>query len=216
MLPANYKIMLGAVATLIGIAGFAPYIGKLVKRAIKPHAFSWLIWSIMQFLVFAAQVSHGGGAGSWAVGAPATLCFVIFVISLFRGEKDITRSDWMFLLGALLGISLWLITEIPLYSVILAVMIDFFAFAPTIKKSYKKPNEESISVFAFSAVSFFISLFALQRVTLTTVLFPLYLTTATSLFVVMVLLRRRFGRRGKRARPKRIHRIRRAYAGRPS
>ena len=57
-----YQIIIGLVATVIGLAGYVPYFKDIIRREIKPHAFSWLIWGILQSVVFFASTSRGGGA----------------------------------------------------------------------------------------------------------------------------------------------------------
>jgi uncharacterized protein with PQ loop repeat len=188
----EYHVILGIIATVIGLIGYATYFKDIIKKRIKPHAFSWFIWGILQSLVFFAQTSKGAGAGAWAVGAPALLNFIIFVIAIFRGEKEITRLDKASLLLALLGIALWAITTDPLWSVIIATGVDVVGFVPTVRKSYKKPNEEAVTEFALSAISFGISLFALQSVNMTTVLYPASLVVTNTVFVAMVMIRRGF------------------------
>ncbi len=187
----EYQIVLGAIAVLVGLAGYAPYFIDIIRKQIKPHAFSWLIWGIVQFVIFFAAASKGGGAGTWAVGAPAVLNVVIFVIALFVGEKHITRVDEASLVAAFAGIVLWTITADPLWSVVLLTCVDVLGLVPTLRKAYAKPNEEAVSVFAFSAVSFGISLFALQSVSIITALYPATIAVGAAFLVVMVLARRR-------------------------
>jgi hypothetical protein len=187
----EYQVVLGAMAAFIGLAGYAPYLINVVRRQTKPHAFSWLIWGLLQSIVFFASTSKGGGAGAWAIGAPAALNLLIFAIALFVGEKEITRMDKASLALAFLGMALWVATTDPVWSVIILTGVDVLGLVPTLRKAYARPGEESISVFAFSAVSFFISLFAVQSVSLTTVLYPSAVAIGATVLVVMVLARRR-------------------------
>lgn len=156
----------------------------------KPHAFSWLVWGILQVAVFFASTSKGGGTGAWAIGATAVLDFVIFGISLFKGEKEITRLDKTSLIVALLGMGLWVVTTDPIWSVLIATGVDVVGFLPTFRKAYKRPEEESITVYTFGAMSFAISLFALQAVNITTFLYPASIVISNAIFVTMVICRR--------------------------
>jgi hypothetical protein len=115
---------------------------------------------------------------------------VIFGIALFKGEKEITRSDEVCLLAALLGTAFWAITANPLWSVIIITGVDGIGFIPTFRKAYKKPAEESVTIFVLSTISYFISLFALQTINLVTFLYPASLLITDSLFVLLVLYRR--------------------------
>ncbi len=186
----EYQIILGIIATTIGLIGYIPYFKDIIKKEIKPHAFSWLIWGILQSAVFFASTSRGGGAGAWAIGAPALLNMVIFVIALFKGEKEITNIDKASLVVALFGIALWVITTNPVWGVIILSGVDVVGYIPTIRKAYKRPHEEAISVYAFSAVAFGISLFALQAINVTTFLYPFSLAISNTVCVSIILIRR--------------------------
>ena len=150
-----------------------------------------MIWGVIWLLVFFASSARGGGAGAWAIGVPALLCLATFVLSIFRGEKEITRLDTASLIVAFFSIALWAVTTNPLWSVIIVTGIDVVGFVPTFRKANKRPDEESITVFAFTGVSFFISLFALQSVNITTVLYPASVIASNTVFISMVMLRRR-------------------------
>ena len=115
---------------------------------------------------------------------------MIFIFGLKRGEKDIVWIDWLSLVGALLALGLWAITNEPLLSVILITLIDALGFVPTFRKSYSKPNEETALTYGLSSLKFAIGIAALDNVTLVTALYPASLVLANGIFVAMVLLRR--------------------------
>jgi hypothetical protein len=186
----QYQIILGTISTVLVLVGYLTYFKEAMFGGTKSHAFSWLIWGVMNVLIFFASTSKGGGAGAWALGASGALNFVIFGIALFKGEKEITRSDEVCLLAALLGTAFWAITANPLWSVIIITGVDGIGFIPTFRKAYKKPAEESVTIFVLSTISYFISLFALQTINLVTFLYPASLLITDSLFVLLVLYRR--------------------------
>ncbi|MDE1865965.1 MAG: hypothetical protein KGH94_04995 [Candidatus Micrarchaeota archaeon] len=193
-------IIIGLIATIIGLIGYVPYIWKTFSGKNKPHAFTWLIWSLLLTIGFLAAALKGGGPGTWAVGVPAALELLVFIIAIFKGEKDIDRMDVATLMAALLGIVLWLLTTNPLWAVIIVASVDMIGYIPTIRKAYKKPREESITVYTFSSVSFLVSLFALRAITLTTFLYPLTLFLSNGLFATFVVARRyQLKKRRKRA-----------------
>ncbi len=186
----EYQIILGAVATIVGLSGYLPYFKDLIKGSIKPHMFSWLVWGLAEGLSAYGSFIKGGGAGTWFSGAGACLCFVVFFISISRGEKRITRLDCIGLGGALAGIVIWIATSNPLGAVVMAAMVDSLGFIPTFRKSYSKPGEEAISIYLTSFFGFGISLLALQAVNLTTVLYPAVATITAGALVVFILIRR--------------------------
>jgi len=187
----DYHVILGGVAAIIGVIGFLPYFRNLFAGRTKPHTFSWLIWGILSAITFAAQIASGAGPGAWIIGVAATLSLAVFVIAIFKGEKEITRLDKISLASAALGIALWIVTTNPLWSVVIVTIVDAVGYIPTFRKTYKQPYGETLTLYFLSSVSFVISLFALQVVDLTTALYPTSLIATNMIFISMVLMRRR-------------------------
>lgn len=185
------KVILGAIAVVIALVSYIPYFKDIHQGKTKPHAFSWLIWGILTAIAFAVQLIDGGGAGAWVTGFTAIVAFSIFFISLKKGEKNITLSDWASLLGAGLALVLWFVTKEPLISIILVTLIHSLGFFPTFRKSISKPCEETLITYLLSAVKFTVGFFALEVYTLTTWLYPVALIFMNTSFVILLLSRRK-------------------------
>lgn len=187
----SLKDLLTFLAIGIGIVSYISYFRDIFAGRTKPHTFTWLVWAVLTTIGFAGQLAGGGGAGVWVTGFTALVAFIIFGLALFRGEKEIARSDWLSLSGAVLALLLWFITKGPLLSVILITVIDALGFYPTFRKSYRKPGEETLSTYALSSIKFIFALFALDHFTVITALYPASLVVANAAFVVMLIIRRR-------------------------
>jgi len=184
------KIILGTIAVIIALIGYVPYFRDIFLGKTKPHAYSWLVWGIITGIGFLGQILNKGGAGAWVTGITAIISFSIFFLALKNKEKNITLSDKLSLLGAFIAMLLWYLTSNPLGALILIILIDLFGFFPTIRKSYNKPNEETMITFFLNGLKFAIALFALESYSLITYLYPLYLTLANWTFVGMLIVRR--------------------------
>lgn len=181
-------------AIVIGFIGYVPYIRGILIGTTFPHVFSWIVWGILTFIGFFAQVADGGGAGTWVTGITGFVCVLVAVLAWVKGRKglDIARSDvWVFA-GALCAIPLWYFTGSPLWSVVLITIIDAMGFYPTFRKAFYKPDEEVLFTYICSAVKFLLSIMALANLSLITVLYPASLVVMNGGFVVMVLLRRQY------------------------
>lgn len=187
----DYKNIFSIIAILIGVASRIEYISLILRKKIKPHAFSWLIWSILTSIAFAAQLTEKGGAGSWVTGFTAAACFAIFVLALIYGERKYSYTDWASLAGSGVAMILWWLTSGPLFAVILVSIIDIIGFVPTFKKGFKKPFEDSVTIFWVSNISFILSLMAMENHNLTTWLYPVTIIVTNSTFVIMIILRRK-------------------------
>ncbi len=187
----DYKISLGIIAITIGVLGFIPYFRSMIAGRTKPHAFSWLIWSTMTAITFAAQITSGGGPGAWVNGVYTITCLIVFVFALKKGEKNIVLLDWVSLLGAVISLFFWYLTNSPLLTVIIITLIDCFGFIPTVRKSYQTPYEENAGFYFWCGLSYIIALFAMKAYSVITVLNPVVIITANLSFVLMLFWRRK-------------------------
>ncbi len=187
------KLIIAVIAVAIGIFSYFPYLFDVYKGKTRPHTFSWLIWTVLTFIAYFAQISDGGGIGAWATGVSGIMMFSIFVSSIFKGEKEITISDKFSLGAALVAILIWYLTSTPLFSLILVVGIDLLGFYPTFRKSFAKPHQETITTYLLTSVKYVLGIIALENYTLVTVLFPLYDAIVNiSLVILLLFFRRKF------------------------
>lgn len=187
---SDYYTLFGILSVGIGIVSYLPYFRDIYRGTTKPHPFSWLIWGILDTTVFAAQVVKGAGAGSWATAVTLFFTFIIAIVSFKRGEKRITITDWVCLIGALGGITLWLFTSDPFYAVLVVTVTNSLAMIPTIRKSFMRPFEETASMYALAVLKWIPAIFAMQSFTPTNWLFPVSLVFWNSALVLLLLVRR--------------------------
>lgn len=185
------KELLAGIGVGLAIIGYYAYFKDIAKGKTKPHAFTWFIWATLTAIAFFAQFSEGGGVGAAVLGVTTVISYVIFVVALKVGRKNIAKVDWIFLGGALFSLVLWGITEDPLLSIILISIIDAVAFAPTFRKAYKDPSTETLSTFLLSGIKFVFAIGALESYSVTTVLYPASLVSANFIFVGLLIVRRR-------------------------
>lgn len=184
------KELLGAVAVLLTVLAYIPYFRSLVTRRTKPHLFSWIIWAVLAGILCVAQYVKGAGAGCWMLGFTALMCAIISVFAIFRGEKRITTTDWIAFIGGFLAIVPWYLTHDPLWTVVIACIIDLIACYPTLRKSYAKPWEESGLSYGLQCVRAVFAWAALENYSLVTVLPPIALIISNGLLTSMLLWRR--------------------------
>jgi len=188
----TFTLFIGWATIVIGLLIYIPYFKSIYERQTKPHVFSWAIWGLLGAIAYFAQLSDGAGPGAWVNGITALVCFTIAAIALRHGEKNITRSDWITFLGALMALPVWYVTQNALYAILLITLIDALGFYPTFRKSWHKPLEENALTYGLSAGKYALSLFAIENYTMTTVFYSASLVLMNGLFVVMVLWRRKY------------------------
>lgn len=179
------------IAITLSWVAFIPYVATVMRGETHPHVFSWLIWTLLPAIACAAQISAGGGIGSYVTGCAALQSLCITGLALMKGEKTITRGDIASFAAALMAIPVWYLTQSALVAVVMVTAIDLLGFYPTIRKSWDKPREEYLPTYLIVALSFSISVMALDMFSITTVLYPVTLASANALFVLAVAYRRK-------------------------
>ena len=182
---------MGLLSVALTIASFAPYVIQIRSGTMKPHVFSWVIWSISTAVVFFAQLVADGGAGAWPTGVSAAMTvYVTWLAWSLRRDITITRSDWLFLWTALASLPLWYVTADPLWAVVILTTIDVLGFGPTLRKLYDFPYEESLLFYVVFVVRSGLSILALESLSLTTLLFPVAMMLSCMLVCLLLIWRR--------------------------
>ena len=186
------KDIIGIVAITLTFIGYIPYLRDVIHGRTKPHIYSWFLWGFVTLIAFALQVSAGGGIGSFVTLAASLMCLAVFVLGIrAKGKKDIKKLDTIFFILAFVALGFWLIAKQPVISIILATGIDLIAFAPTIRKSWNKPESETLSLYFLSSFRFVLAVFALQTYTFVTMLYPVAWIFGNGLFAAMLYIRRK-------------------------
>ncbi len=186
----DYKVVLGVLAVAIGLIGYVPYIRDVLRGRTNPHVFSWFLWALLEGIAFFAQLAKGGGAGTWVTATSAVIALFVAIMALRRKDKQVVLFDWIALSGAIVGIILWQTTNNPLLAVIFVTAADALAFVPTFRKSFNRPNEETLTEYGLTTVKWTLGILALGSLNPTTWLYPTSLIVTNGLFVVMSLIRR--------------------------
>lgn len=176
---------IGFLTLLIGITGEAIYLRSIFRGDTRPHLFTWLIWAILCTIGYLAQLTEESGPGTWALGITALFSWFNAGLCLKYGDKEFTRSDKIAFIASLVSIIPWLMTNDPLWSVILISAIDIVGFYPTVRKSWHKPWEENLTAYYFANGKMLLSLFALENITIVTALYPSAIVVANCGFLLM-------------------------------
>jgi hypothetical protein len=184
---------LASLASIVlTFVAYAPYIAAIRRRQVKPHFFSWVIWSITTGVVFFAQLTADGGAGAWPTAVSALITIYVATLSwVLRSDIDITRADRGFLLASLAALPAWFFTSDPLWSVVILTVVDVLGFGPTLRKAWAYPYEESLQFYNLFILRSVLSVLALETRNLTTMLFPVAMVVACCVVSILLWWRRK-------------------------
>jgi hypothetical protein len=164
--------ILGVIGSAVSLLAAIPYGLAIFRRAVRPHLFTWLIWSIVTTIAAAGQFVAGAGPSAWCTAAIAVTCILIFVASIYVGERSWTRSDWMFLGAALFAIPLWILTEDPTLSIGLVTLIELAGLGPTVRKTVRDPWGESLAYYVLCVAKYALAILALRQWTMAVAFYP--------------------------------------------
>lgn len=189
------KPYLASLAALIAIVGQLPYLISVIRQEIRPHPYTWLIWSIVSGVTFVGQVTKGAGWATLAFGASEIFTVLIFLFSLRFGFGNIPKKDTYFLIAALLGIIPWIVFRDPTISVIIMVTIDFIAFVPTYKKAWVEPRSEKPVLYTSNVIRHALALASLGSYNVATMLHSIVMIVTNTFMTGIILSRHDQGKK---------------------
>lgn len=151
MKPAN---IFGLISTAIAIYCTIPYIIAILRGKTKPHQLSWLVFVIMNGIVFFSQYLEGGRqsiliALTFLIGSLAVL-----LLSLKYGTRNTSGWDKLLFVLAILTMLVWLFTKNNVIAIWLTVIIDMAATTMMILKVHAQPNSEAPLPWALAIIAY--------------------------------------------------------------
>lgn len=177
-----------SVCVSLGAAFF--YLNSIYVGKTRPHFCTHIVWALSSLIVCLAQASEEAGPGAWVTTLNTVFFGITALLSLRVGERTITKGDLLAMSLALLAIIPWLLTDNPLWSVILITGIDMLAYYPTLRKSWNKPGEENMTTYGLSSIEYGLSVPAMQVANLTTLLYPLAIIAGNTVLIALCIWRR--------------------------
>lgn len=183
----TYIIFFGGVG--LQLLGSLHYARETLAGRSKPNRVTWLMWSVAPFIATVAALVKGV---DWAV-LPVFMAgfgpFLVF-LSSFVNKKSywkLERFDYLCGLFSVLALVLWYLTREPNIAILFSIISDGFAAVPTLIKSWKYPETETVSPFLATIFSSVMSFFIIKTWSFTEYAFPVYLIivcTVTSFFIL--------------------------------
>ena len=187
----DLKILFSILWILLSLGAFFHYYYSILQWKTKPHIYTWLIFSLSLGTAYIIQLQNGGGYGSYVTLVEFLWCLVVLLLGSKYGEKNISTSDTLCLVLALLALFLYLNFRLAVISTMLVITIDILAIIPTYRKSYMKPYEETIVLYLISAWIYVFAIMWLATYEFATFWYPLAIMVTDIIFVLFILIRRK-------------------------
>lgn len=149
------------LSTALAIYCIFPYIQAILKKKTKPHQMGWLVFVIMNGIVFFSQYFAGGRSSvlisiTFFVGS-----LIIFLLSLKFGVRESSRWDKFLFIFALCTIVIWYLTRSNAIAIWLTLLIDLAATSMTILKIKSEPHSEDPLPWAIASVAYVFTILTL-------------------------------------------------------
>jgi hypothetical protein len=184
------KEIIAVIATVLAVIGNTSYLKDVWRGRVKPHPYTWFIWSIVSMTTFFGGLLKGAGIGALPTGVAEGFTIIIFVLSLkqlFSGKLEpIRRIDNYFLALCLIGLIPWAITKDPTISVVIVVIVDIIAFIPTLRKTWNKPESEKPLLYTMNVTRHILTLFSLNAYNIATTFHSIAMIVTNTLMTLFI------------------------------
>ncbi len=184
------RVLIAIVASILAFVGNISYLKDVFKGRVKPHPYTWFIWSIVSMTTFFGGLAKGAGIGALPTGVAEAFTIIIFFFSLrdlLRGNTEHIRTiDHYFLAIALLGLIPWALTKDPTISVIVVVLIDLVAFMPTLRKTWRHPETEQPVLYTMNVARHILTLFSLQTYNIATTIHSIAMICTNTVMTMFI------------------------------
>ena len=89
----SLKDVMGALAVLIAVIAYGIYVWKSLRGEARPHPLSWLIFGLLTGTGYLVQLDQKAGPGSWVMAITTIVCFLLCLMSFWRGSAGPTSSS---------------------------------------------------------------------------------------------------------------------------
>ncbi len=186
----DLTVLMVIVASLLAVIGNISYLKDTLAGRVKPHPYTWFIWSIVSMTTFLGGVAKGAGIGAIPTGIAEGFTILIFLLSLKYLFKDHARHirpiDNYFLGIAVLGLIPWFLTNDPTISVVIMVGIDIVAFIPTLRKTWMHPETEKPLLYGMNVGRHALTLLSLGSYNIATTIHSIAMIFINTLMVLFI------------------------------
>lgn len=153
--------LIGLVAGVVGLAGYAPYVRDILAGKTQPERTSWLIWTLEYAVLCAAQLAKGAGPALWLAGLQFVGVIIVYALSFKYGTGRMDRRNAVLLVCVCLALSAWFFSSDATLTIWILITVEAVAGALTAIKVYRDPGSETLTMWALLAVAGGLGVFAI-------------------------------------------------------
>jgi hypothetical protein len=187
----DWRDALGILSVALAVLAAVIYIAQTLRGDVRPHPLSWFLFGVLSLTGYLVQRDQGARQGSWTLLAMTVICFLFVAVSVARGERTFSRTEWAFVAAAGAVFVLYLFTRDANVAAAMTTAIDALGYGPTFTRGWSFPRKDSVTSFAINGAKFVPSLMAMDPISFATSSYPATLLVLNAAVAIMLLMRRR-------------------------
>lgn len=154
---------------------------------VKPNKITWFFWGVAP--IIGSYIGYKSGI---SIPLLATTfmsgfgCILVFLVAIFHKNAywKITSFDIACGIISAIAIVIWLMTKNAILSLSFAILADLAAGIPTMIKSWKYSDTETLTPYALGILNVFITFFVIEDLSFINFAFPTYLVISNSIIIM--------------------------------
>jgi hypothetical protein len=187
---APWRDALGILSVVLAILAAIIYVLQTLRGEVRPHPLSWFLFGILSLTGYWVQRDEGARQGSWTLLAMTIISFLFVAVSVARGERSFSRTEWVFTAAGGAVFVIYLFTKEANVAAALTTAIDVLGYGPTFMRGWFFPRKDSVASFALNAAKFVPSLMAMDPISFATSFYPATLMVLNAAVAIMLVMRR--------------------------
>jgi hypothetical protein len=176
------------IGVILNLWGCAVYARNTVRGVTKPNRITWFLWSLAPMIAFLAERNKGVGLVS-LMTLSISIGPLMVLIASFMNKKSYWKlqpTDYLCGLLSILGLVLWIIYREANIAIVFSIAADILAALPTLVKSYRFPETESVEAYWPTIINSGIALLVIDSWTVANYGFPIYTFVINVIFVALI------------------------------
>ena len=160
----DWRALAGVLSGVISVASTVPYVVATARRSIQPHALVWFGWSLLNGIVFVAQMTSEPSWSAVLAGAGTGGCLVVAVVAIrVSGIRPISSAELVCGTLGVLAIIGWQVTSNPQVALSFAIAASVVMSMPMLVKTARDPFTEPPALFVVFVLISVLSIASARR-----------------------------------------------------
>lgn len=180
--------LIGILSGFLIVCAYCFYIVAILKGHTKPNRATWFMLTAISLVIALSYRDLGATDTLWAPIADLLGTLVIAILAIFYGTGGWDHFDKWCIAVAFFSIALYVaFPQYPLFILIVTLLMDGAAMAPTIKHAYVSAWEEDQLAWGITLIANILTVVAIGTWTLSVAIYPVYMLIINGLIFALIV-----------------------------